>query len=163
MWSILFEKDPLDLASSSTIDELPPYNRRTDENRVTVNLTSCGSAIVKARVDIEALISSLVNESDSLNAFKEGGKIARTTLAHLFCLKIADSCPYLSDQLTHEMNQDSNQKFSIVIEPLHFMRRWKKVQQLLLKKHELNGKSGSFKKSKTELISTFSSSRKQST
>ncbi len=163
MWSILFEKDPLDLSSSSTIDEFPPDNRRTSENRVAVNLTSCGSIIVKARVDIDVLILSLVNEQNFLNAFKEGGKIARTTLAHLFCLKIADSCPYVSDQLTNEMNEDFNQKFRIVIEPLHFMRRWKKLQQLLLKKHELNGKAGSFKKSKTELINTLSSSRKQST
>lgn len=137
MWSIVFEQDPLDEPNNSVAG---------------IDLSSCGSTIVKAKVNIKTLISSMTDDaqsSDKYFVFEEGGRSARTTLAHLFSLAMADSCPYISDQI--DGNTNTSQSVCLVAEPLYFMRRWKKITQQWRTKVELNGDPKALNRSNIEL------------
>lgn len=151
MWKISLSKDPLDetLTSSNSND-----NSRVD-------LTKSQSVIVKVNTNVKDLISATFHNDKArgeiIDAFEEGGRIARTTLSHLFSNAIADSCPTFSD----EQSMYDESKPSFVLEPLYFMRRWKKIQQIRARKIALNGREGSVKRTKVEIET--SSCRKPST
>ena len=150
MWTISFSHDPLDetLTSSNSNDNS------------SVDLTKSESVIVKANTNIKDLISATFQNDDArgdiIDAFEEGGRIARTTLSNLFSNAIADSCPTFSDELS--LYDES--KPSFVLEPLYFMRRWQKIQLIRARKIALNGLEGSVKRTKVEIDTT--SSRKSS-
>ncbi len=145
MWSISFERDPLDVSLSlsghTTASELGRGGGK--EESMLDDPTKCESVIAKASTSIKKLISlsspsSKTDEGDVatctnlVDAFEEGGRVARTTLAHLFSHKINDSCSQIDQEESVHMRRH-------VIEPLHFMRRWKKIQQLRSKYTNLNG------------------------
>mmetsp|Transcript_17328 Transcript_17328/g.21176 ORF Transcript_17328/g.21176 Transcript_17328/m.21176 type:complete len:718 (-) Transcript_17328:27-2180(-) len=132
MWSIKLVRDPLDRGSS---------NLKSDE-KGKLDLENCESVLAQAQIGIRELISSIYEKGnnektlDIIDAFEEGGRVARTTLAHLFSKAITDSCPNVSQCLLRDKH------ISCVVEPLYFMRRYNKMQQ-----HQrmnivgLNGKS----------------------
>ena len=141
-----FEKDPLCTSPSSH-----GCTFKDDEDLVN-NLSSSESVLVKAKIGIKELISSLTDESECIekfDAFEEGGRTGRTTLAHLFSLAISDSCPHVSYKSTAKEDPTEKESNSIcfAIEPLYFMRRWKKLQQLWSNRIALhNGNGGNLKK-----------------
>ena len=155
MWSLSFEKDPL-------CTSLLSHGCTFSDDRDLVNdLLSCESVLVKAQIGIKELITSMTNESECIEkfcAFEEGERIARTTLAHLFSLAISDSCPYVSYKSTAKEDPSSKESNCIcfAIEPLYFMRRWKKLQQLWSNRMAShNGNAGNIKKPDSENDATM--------
>jgi hypothetical protein len=157
MWSLTFAEDPLD--TSLPLGDQCSYNTDQDLARA---LSCCDSVIVKATIDIQKLFSSILNEVDvkeKLVVFEEGQRVARTTLAHLFSQALSENCPYVAshNSSTDDDTKDGRDKYynesshPCVIEPLSFMRRWKKVQLILSKHSVLDSSNGKIKRTKLDI------------
>lgn len=147
MWTISFKKDPLDdtLLTSRIGSSNNGSNNGSNIDDTTIDLTKSESVIVNINTKIKDLLSSTLlfqNEEHNresqiieiIDAFQESGRIGRTTLAHLYSIAIADSCPYFSSSSSNDNNIHVDGSPQFVIEPLHFMRRWKKMQQIRARK-----------------------------
>jgi len=112
MWSFKFDYDPL-----SSLEH---------KDNVLQDVINLDSLIVTSSIKIDDFIRSIgkkdLSDVEILDAFSEGGRVSRTTLAHLVTQVIADATPATMK------NKDCAMK--CIIEPLHLMRRSSENQHL---------------------------------
>lgn len=127
MWSFAFHHDPL--SPSDQIEKL------SNEDCVLVTATANVKDFLASMNHGEGSLSS---DTDLLEAFAEGGKAARVTLAHLISHIVVDSTPADMGGTTSTVPG-----LTCIIEPLHLMRRSSQHLQKLPRnrRHKLKRKN----------------------
>ncbi len=126
MWFFSFHNDPLSLSDQN--------GQLYSEDSVLVTATTKLKDFLKSINEGEG---SVTTDTEFFEAFEEGGKAGRVTLAHLISNAIVDSTPAT-------LANNTGKGLRCVIEPLHLMRQSSQhLQKLTRKRRKISGKPSS--------------------